>query len=139
MSFIITNQKSIEPYFIEQYRWNKWIVVGKLDVENKDTVAYKFKPNLNSGNNLFRIKQISKREEICYSQDIKAKSIIKEVTFMYDKKANNLTFSSGTLYEIYNKEGKLLKSGNNTVIDLSDLAWDVYFLNYDNTTIQVYL
>lgn len=140
LTFSITNQKSTAPYIIEQYRWSRWIEVGKIDVAlNADTVLYKFKPTLNSGNNLFRIKQKAKREECCYSADIKAKSPLREITFMYDKKVNNLTFNAATYYEIYDKSGKLLKSGNSKVIDLSDLTWDVYILNYDNSTIQVFL
>lgn len=135
----MANQKSKEPYIVEQYRWKHWMEVGKIEVLIADTMAYHFKADLYSNNNIFRIKQNSKRKEPCYSAEIKAKSALKEVTFLYDKKANNLTFSSETLYEIYDKKGILLKSGKGKVIDLSDLPWEVYFLNYDNTSIQVYL
>ncbi|MEI7595607.1 MAG: hypothetical protein WCK02_07665 [Bacteroidota bacterium] len=139
ISFTMVKQLSKLPYTIEQYRWKRWIEVQKIDVVFADTAVYKFKPVLHSGANLFRVKQTSNRGNTCYSADIKARSMLKEVTFLYDKKALTLTFSIETKYEIYDKKGVLVKSGFAKTIELSDISRDAYFLNYDNESIQVYL
>ena len=118
ITFTPTNQISKMPYIVEQYRWKRWVEVAKIDVVFSDTATYRFKPSLHSNANIFRIKQNSKRDDACFSNDLKARSLLKEVTFLYDKKANNLTFSTETMYEIYDKKGNFIKSGLSKVVDL---------------------
>ena len=60
---------------------------------------------------------------------------------MLQKKQNvtkEIVFSSATMYQLYNHLGVLLKEGYGNAIVSSDLKKGVYYLNYDNTTIEIF-
>ena len=126
------------PYYVEQYKWDKWFELGKVDGKaSADTNKYNFKVALHSDANLFRVRQVTPRGEEIVSADIKARSIVKEITILLDKEGNNILFSLETNFEIYNQKSELLKSGKASSIDITDLKKDVYIVCYDNSIVQV--
>ena len=54
------------------------------------------------------------------------------VTWTYDKSNKAVHMSSGSLYEIYDQFGNIVKRGYSTDIDVSDLKKGLYYLNFDN-------
>lgn len=130
------NETGKLPFIIEQYRWNKWVKVGEADGkgigENND---YIFKiTTLHSGENQIRIKQVDYTSQPRYSKPVKFVSTLPEVTFAPVKVSKDITFSSETLYEIYDQYGNVVKKGFGKSVDCSNLQKGVYYLNYDSKT-----
>lgn len=126
------------PYIVEQNKWDRWIELGK--VESKvisDTNRYSYKVELHSDANVFRVRQVTPRGEEILSNEIKARSQVKEVTILLDKEGNNIMFSMETPYEIYNQKSELLKSGKAASVNISDLPKAVYIVCFDNAIVQV--
>jgi len=136
-----TNEQGKLTYIVEQYRWNKWIkvseVVGKgLPTLNeyKDTIA------LHSGLNKIRVKQPNNFEKSRISKTIEVYSPMPDC---FPKRISvtpgyKIEFEQETLYEVFDKDGNLIKKGWNKVIDCSNLKKGIYFLNYDNKTGEVF-
>jgi hypothetical protein len=121
------------PFVVEQYRWNKWVKVGEVD--GKGTAGpnhYSLKVAPHSGNNKFRIKQVDYTKKPKYSDEINFRSLTPPVTFSR-KSANEITFTSETMYEIYDYYGNIVLKGVSDKVDVSKLAKGKYFLNYDNS------
>ena len=120
-------------FIVEQFRWNKWVKVG--EVEGKGTAGpnnYNIKSYPHSGENKYRIKQIDFTGKPRYSDEVKHKSFGPEVTFQPKKVDNEITFSSETMYEIYDNYGNIVMKGNGKSVNVSKLKKGDYFLNFDN-------
>ncbi len=126
------------PFVIEQYKWNKWIRVGSVKGRGTGNLnKYRYSIDFHSGLNKFRIKQIGYNNKPRYSQSVEFFNDVPAVTFIPGnggKASQRLYFSRLTRYEIYDYYGKLVKTGNDTEVDVSKLKSGTYFLNYDNKT-----
>lgn len=134
-----TKETSALPYIIEQFRWNKWMVIGEVPGTGKEEINnYSFQPAaLHSGYNVFRLRQKSPRGNDFTSKEVKFRSAIPEIQAQVLKGGNTIGFSSETMYEIYDEFKTLIKSGKGVTLDLSDLKKkQIYWLSYDNKTIQ---
>jgi len=123
-------------FIVEQFRWNKWIKVGK--VRGKGTAEinkYSIKVYPHSGNNRFRIKQIDYTRKPRYTKDIRYRSMQPPVTFEPKKPTTDIRFSRETMYEIYDFYGHLITKGIGVKIDISSLKKGEYFLNYGTKTV----
>lgn len=120
-------------FIIEHFRWNKWVKVGEVDGNGKvSTNNYEFKIEPHSGNNKFRVKQIDYSGEPRYSDSSAFLSDKEIVTFSPIKVKDVITFSSSTLYEIYDNFANIVKKGYGISVDVSNLKKGIYYLNYDN-------
>lgn len=130
------NETGKLPFVIEQYRWNKWVKVGEIEGKGiGDNNEYIFKiTTLHSGENQIRVKQVDYTSQPRYSKPVKFVATIPEVTFAPQRVTKDITFSSETLYEIYDQYGNIVKKGFGKAVDCSNLAKGVYYLNYDNKT-----
>ena len=129
-----TNETGELPFVVQQKRWNKWIRIGEVPgVGTPGEHNYTFKVIPHSGENTFRVKQedITKRSRISESVSYTDPSV-PAVTWTYDKGKRVVHMSSGSLYEIYDQYGNIVKRGYSTDIDVSDLDKGLYYLNYDN-------
>ncbi len=120
-------------YVIEQFRWNKWITVGTVKgtgTENESN--YKSLVRLHSGENKFRIKQTDYRGKPRYSQEVTFISTKPEVTFSPNKVDDIITFSSPTMYEIYDIYGGIIFKGYGKEVKVNGLQKGKYYLNLDN-------
>lgn len=136
-TFSFTTQGEIGslPFEIEQFKWKKWVPVGKVQGKGTSgTNVYQVPIPLHSGINKIRIKQLDCTRKPRYSNEISWTNTVPEVTF---KPGNNgttdgkITFSRSTDYEIYDFYGKRLKAGKGTSIDVSSFPKGTYFINYD--------
>ncbi len=136
LSWKTTNESGSLPFIIEQFRWNKWIKVAKVD--GKGTASenqYSIKVNPHAGNNRFRIKQIDYTNKPRYSKEIRYRSMSKPVTYSPSKPSNQINFSEETMYEIYDYYGNLVDKGIKARVDISGLSKGEYFLNYGTKTV----
>ncbi len=121
------------PFIVEQYRWNKWIKVGTVEGKGTPGInSYSITVHPHSGNNKFRVKQIDFTKRPHYSEELTYKSKTPPVSFTPKKVENEITFTSPTLYEIYDYYGNIVKKGFGDKIDCSGLKKGDYFLNFDN-------
>lgn len=127
------------PFVIEQYRWNKWIVIGEVDgIGSPEEHTYEFKITPHSGENKVRVKQIDHTKKPNISPSRSFMSNVKDVTFEPKKVRDEVTFYDvdenivKTRYEVYDAYGNIVKKGYGDKVDLSSLEKGAYYLNYDN-------
>lgn len=133
LNWTTKNEMGSLPYIVEQYRWHKWIEVGEVAGKgNIDKNVYSFKPNFNSAENKFRIRQVGNGGIAKKSSVITFVSSVEEPTYVIGKEMKNILFSNETLYEVYDTYGKIVKRGYGKEIDISSLDRGNYFLCYDN-------
>lgn len=120
-------------FIVEQFRWNKWIKVGKIEGKGTPgTNNYSIAVKPHSGTNKFRVKQIDYTKKPRYSSEANFRSLQPNVSFSPKKVSNEITFTSETMYEIYDYYGNIVLKGYGNKINVSGLKKGKYFLNYDN-------
>ncbi len=121
------------PFVVEQFRWNKWIEVGRVAGKGDAMETnYSTPVRLHSGENRFRIKQTDYRGKARYSDEITTVSSRSEVTFEPNRVDDMITFSAPTMYEIYDEYGGIIFKGFGESIKVSGLQKGKYYLNLDN-------
>lgn len=134
LSFTTTGEAGALPFVVEQFRWNKWVKVGELMGSGKATgQKYEAKIRLHSGTNKFRVRQADYRNQPIYSKEAVAITSIPLVTFSPDKADDVITFSTPTMYEIYDQYGGIVFKGFGETVKVGGLEKGKYYLNYDNT------
>jgi hypothetical protein len=110
-----------------------WVKVAEEEGKGKmDLATYTVKVVPHSGENKFRVKQIDFSGQPRYSDPIKYRAVLPEVTFGPAKVDKELQFTSETMFEIYDSYGNIVKKGFSAKVDVSNLKKGTYFLNYDN-------
>ncbi len=124
------------PFVIEQYRWNKWIQVDKVEV--KDTVTnnnYCFQTHhAYYGINKYRVKYVDINGKINYSKEKSFYSKTQEILLAPKKIFDNIMFTKETRWEIFDETGELIMNGFGNDINVSKLSEGNYWINYDNKT-----
>lgn len=138
LEWTTTGESGSLAYQIEQYKWNKWVVVGETNgIGNENPNKYLFNISPHSGENKLRVTQ---------TDNTGKKRVSKEVTFtakdvaepeMSTKKGKVIEFVANgekveTKYEIFDAYGNIVKKGMNSVVDCSNLKDGIYHVNYDN-------
>ena len=133
-----TGEQGKLPFVIEQFRWNKWVKVGEVDGKGTaGTNDYVFKITPHNGENQVRVKQVDYTSQPRYSKPLKFTSNVPPVDCPNLRPNKTLDFTGGeTMYEIYDKFGNIVKKGFGSSVDVTNLAPDVYYLNYDNKTTE---
>lgn len=135
-----TEEKGKLSFFIEQYRWDKWVQVG--EVEGKGTSGpneYEFIVTPHSGENTVRVVQIDHTGEKRSSDEVKFMSSVPAVSKnpVIVKTVINFTANGKpavTKYEIYDAYGNIVKKGTGTSVDCENLLKGAYYINFDNRT-----
>jgi len=137
--FETSKEASRIPFYVEQFRWGKWVQIDELDgmggPENND---YRVKIFPHNGTNIFRLKQIDHLERISYSDTISLYLEIDEIRLLTKKRAKDkIEFSAETLYELYNEFGERIRFGGGTWIDIAELENGVYYLSWDDKVAEI--
>lgn len=135
-----TGEKGKLSFFIEQYRWDKWVQVG--EVEGKGTSGpndYEFQVTPHSGVNTVRVVQIDHTDEKRSSDEVKFKSSVPVIQKnpVIVKTAIHFTANGKpieTKYEIFDAYGNIVKKGTGTSVDCENLLKGAYYINFDNKT-----
>ncbi len=130
LTWKISGKPPIDSIIIEQYKWKRWVVVGKLP-NNLDSPEYSFQISPHSGANLFRVCLAS----VC-SVAAKYNSVVKPLTILENKPAH-LLFSGETFFELFDNKGKQLLSGDGKELNWQNLPKGEYWINYDNKSEKV--
>jgi hypothetical protein len=135
LEWITTDELGSLPYIIQQYKWSKWVDVGQVQGKGTPvTNKYAFYVEFISGVNKFRVIQRDGKGKIKKSTSVEMTSVMPKLTYVYNKKANQIIFSGKTKYELYDKFGALIIRGFGAIVDVSELVKDSYWLSYDNLT-----
>lgn len=135
-----TEEKGKLSFFIEQYRWDKWVQVG--EVQGKGTSGpndYEFQVVPHSGENTVRVVQIDHTGEKRASSVVKFKSSVPVIQKnpVIVKTVINFTANgkpAETKYEIFDAYGNIVKKGTGTSVDCENLLKGAYYINFDNKT-----
>jgi len=126
-------------YLVEQYKWNKWVVIGEVNgIGTAGLNSYTFNVSPHSGENTVRVSQIDNTSKKRSTQSITFRSLITGVAKLEVSKENKtISFlldgvQTKTKYEIFDTYGNIVKKGYNSVVDYSNLKPGVYHVNYDN-------
>ena len=127
------NENGPIPYVIEQFRWNKWVNVGEVDgIGSAGEHNYKYQVTaLHSGENKFRIKQVGFQAKT--SAEIKIISSTPRCIFSVSKNSKQIDFTCGTLYEVYDYYGDVVKKGYGSRVDIANLHRGGYYICFDNS------
>lgn len=127
------------PIEVQQFKWNQWRVVGEVDpLDTVENQTYSLQVKLHSGDNEFRLKTTNFREEEIFSRVSSFRPpMMTPIKMVSTKVTNEIEFSAETEYEIYSSDGIKLLSGFDRYVDVSALPKGIYFVNYDNFTIEV--
>ena len=137
LTWSTSNEQGKLDYFIEQFRWNKWVRAGEVHGKGKQTTnSYKFKTTQHSGENRIRVKQIGTSGKPRYSKSMKFLSTSAEIEYVHNKQSKKIEFSQKTMFEVYDFVGAILKKGFAKKINIEDLKKGVYYLNYDNKSVS---
>lgn len=121
------------PYIIEQFIFDKWVAVGKIEGVGTPTPnSYSVPVSLNSGENKFRIHQQGYDKISRFSDAISYYSKKQPVTYKIEDKNQTLVFSSDTYFIVYNPYGAIIKQTYGNSLNISDYPKGYYCLIYDN-------
>ena len=144
LSWTTTGESGKLTYQIEQYKWNKWIVVGEVSGQGKNSKTnYSFDVFPHSGENKVRISQVDNSGVKRTSKEVKfvCSSVVAPM-ITTDNDYKTIKFVSNgekiqTKYEIFDAFGNILKKGLNDEVDFSNLEKGIYYVNYDNKNEKV--
>ncbi len=131
--FTTSGETGSLPFYIEQYRWNKWVKVGEVRGKGHNQANYyDVKIRTHSGANKFRVRQTTGNRKVqSYSKEVVTFNTTPKIEF---KTSNTeITFSGETMYEVYDQFGGIVFKGYGKSINISTLQKGKYYLNYDNT------
>lgn len=132
LKFSTTGETGSISFYIEQFRWNKWVRVGEVKGKGKNQPnSYEVKVRTHCGANKFRVRQTDGKKINKFSKEALEIVTVPAVTF----KASDaqITFSAETMYEIYDQFGGIVFKGFGSTINISSLQKGKYYLNYDNS------
>jgi len=128
-----SNEIGSLPFFVQQYRWNKWITIGQLrGIGTSGINHYQIKVHPHSGENIYRIHQIDSTKKPRYSDTIRYKSRTRPVYLVSSIVKEELKFSAPTQFEIYDLFGNIIFDGFGKQVRLDDLLIGKYYVNFDN-------
>lgn len=130
-----TEEYGALPFYIQQYKWNKWVTLGEVKGTGKPSLnKYKYKVDFVYGENKFRVVQKITNHKFRKTKTVSIESDKPRLNFIYNKKNKKLIFSNTTHYEIHDKFGQLIMRGHNSQADVTHLTKDDYFVSFDNIT-----
>lgn len=137
LSWTASNETGSLPYRVQQFKWNKWVMVGEVEGKGKPgDHTYQFKVYPVSGKNRFRVIQKSGDGRTKVSPEVVYNSNTSAVEFEYNKKSEAVVFTRETSFEVYDAFGRIVKRGFGDSIGVEDLEKGknkVYYINFDNT------
>lgn len=134
-----TKEQGKLPFFIEQFRWNKWVTVGEVQgIGTAGSHQYEFFVSPHSGVNIVRVVQIDHSGLKRPSKEAKFKSVIPKVSKNPTKVKDIIHFTANnkpieTRFEIFDAYGNIIKKGVGTSVNCKSLGRGAYYINFDNT------
>ncbi len=127
-----------QPFVIEQFRWKKWVKIGEVMGQGgtrENEYAFKVAPH--SGENTVRVKQDDCAGMPRTTASVKFTSAVNSVSVASALVKKDIQLSGATQYELFDPFGMIIKKGFGRSIDCSSLKKGVYYLNYDNSSVEI--
>lgn len=141
LTWSTTGESGKLNFLIEQYKWNKWVVIGEVTGVGTATLnTYTFNVLPHSGENTIRLAQIDNTSKKRVTKSISFVSTINgavEMKVITEKKTIEFVqnkVAAKTKYEIFDSYGNIVKKGYNSSVDYSNLKPGIYHINFDNKT-----
>jgi len=140
LSWKTTGEQGKLTFYIEQWRWEKWVTVGEVMGKGvPELTAYVFMVTPHSGTNIIRLTQIDNSGKKRSTKEVAFKSTLLPVYKTPDKvkkymyfKANNHAVK--TRFEVYDAYGNIVKKGYDSFVNCENLLNGAYYINFDNKT-----
>lgn len=138
LTWTTTGESGSLTYQIEQYKWNKWVVVGETNgIGNENPNKYLFNVSPHSGENKIRVTQTDITGKKRVSKEVIFTAGTVEEPEMKTQQGKIIEFVVNgtkvvTKYEIFDAYGNIVKKGMNSVVDCSNLKDGIYHVNFDN-------
>ncbi|WP_027418830.1 hypothetical protein [Crocinitomix catalasitica] len=146
LSWATTDESGQLDFIIEQFKWNKWVVVGQVLGNGIPSLNYyTFDLIPHSGENTIRVSQIDNTGKKRIAQEIKfisSNTIVPKLTKSTTNKQLLFTIadkSTKTKFEIFDNYGNIIKKGYNNLVDYSNFKKGVYYINYDNKNEKIFV
>lgn len=139
LTWSTTGESGKLNYLVEQYKWNKWVVIGEVNgIGTPALNTYTFNVIPHSGENTVRVSQIDNTSKKRSTQSVTFRSVHAGMAKL-DVSKENKTISflldgvpTKTKYEIFDAYGNIVKKGFNSTVDYTNLKPGIYHVNYDN-------
>ena len=119
------------PFVLQQFKWGKWVDVVRLDGRGgPEEQIYTALVQPIRGENLLRLTHLAPDGTLEVKGEARFQGDVPEVTMEYDVKAQVLTFSRSTQYELVDAFGTVVLSGVGREATLRYLARGEYFANF---------
>jgi hypothetical protein len=133
LEFVTKGEKANSKIIIEQFRNNNWLALSDLAAKGgADNNNYRLESYHNSGLNKYRLKYHDQTGEVFYSKVVEFNSTLPEAKFYPARVTKNLSFTRKLHFEILDAYGNIVKKGEGTEVDCSELAAGIYYVNFDN-------
>lgn len=139
LTWSTTEESGKLNFLIEQYKWNKWVVVGEVTgIGTSELNTYTFNVLPHSGENTIRLAQIDNTSKKRVTQSVTFTPATQgepELNVLKDEKIIEFLVNgerTKTKYEIFDAYGNIVKKGFNSTVDYTNLKSGVYHINYDN-------
>jgi hypothetical protein len=119
-------------YYIQVFKWNKWVTMDTIKATIGDSVGFKMTINLHSGKNIVRIKPKYEGLRSCNPFAQGEVLSCKKSVSLERMCSWPIAFTDSTDYEVYDKKGSLVERGRDNKVDPSAYPQGVYYLNFDN-------
>jgi hypothetical protein len=131
VSWTSINEQGSLPFIVEQFIFDQWIAVGKVNgVGTPTSNSYSVVVTFHSGENKFRLRQLGENKINKYSKSNSYFSKKEPVTYVLKNK--KITFSKDTYFIVYNSYGVIINQGLSSLVDISEYKKGSYSLVYDN-------
>jgi hypothetical protein len=126
IKWMALNEKADTKFDIEEFRWNKWEILGQVDGKGSGNNSYSFLADTTCGIYTIRIKVGTYNSKaVNYPHPVKI-NVTGGCTKPYVK------FGHKTKFEVWDQYGKKIISGCDSIINIKDLKKGNYFLNCGN-------
>lgn len=142
MATICVPKNKLWSINVEQFRWNKWVFVNRveIDIERETDTCFVIQVDLHEGENIFRLKLLDhgKTISVCapVTMTIIPTSSRVEPANSYGQ-ADTIHMPDMSMWELYDHYGNLVWRGNSRLIPIRGLEEGNYYFCYDNVIIEI--
>lgn len=128
------NQPGKIVYMVYEKRWNKEYLLGKVKGK-KGGGNYTFGADASCGIYHIVVRADAKKVKAEAKADVPDMPVI---TLKNKSASDFINFSGTTRYEVYNRWGSVMGKGCDFRADISTLPQGQYYLNFGDTTVEIY-
>jgi len=131
VSWTTAGERGRMPFVLQQYKWDKWVDVVRLDGRGGDrNQTYYTSIQPIRGENVLRLTHLAPDGTLAVEGEARFNGDVPEVEMDFDAKAQVVRFSRSTQYELVDTFGTVVLRGVGSEASVRYLARGEYFVNY---------